>query len=178
MSKTTSAAAFFFMALVAGFLQNCVQPPDYPKEPVIEFLSISPNVMLQRPFYVLPDSVTTTVTFSYTDGDGDLGYPGNDTATSIIVRDARTPQLTRQYQLPYVDEQGAGNGISGEVSLNIPIVCCIPDPLNGIPLPPCDTLSPSMQMRDTVVFIIQIKDRAGHFSNSIETAPLILICRR
>ena len=178
MSKTTSAAAFFFMAFVAGFLQNCVQPPDYPKEPVIEFLSISPNVMLQRPFYVLPDSVTTTVTFSYTDGDGDLGYPGNDTATSIIVRDARTPQLARQYQLPYVDEQGAGNGISGEVSLNIPIVCCIPDPLNGIPLPPCDTLSPSMQMRDTVVFIIQIKDRAGHLSNPIETAPLILICRR
>lgn len=177
MNKTI-ASSIIFCAVLAAVFQNCVRPPDYPAQPVIEFVSLSPDIMLQKAFFAKPDSVTTTVTFSYTDGDGDLGYPDDDPTTSVIVRDARTPQLTKEYQLPYVDEQGAGNGISGEISLNIPIVCCIPEPLNGIPLPSCDTLSPSGQLRDTVVFIIQIKDRAGNLSNTIETAPLILICRR
>jgi hypothetical protein len=42
---------------------------------------------------------------------------------------------------------------------------------------PCDTVNPP-QLLDTVFYWIQIKDRAGHLSNQIETAPITLICKR
>ena len=77
-----------------------------------------------------------------------------------------------------VDPQGAGNGISGEVTVRVPVSCCIPDPVNGIQLPPCDTNSVSGQIRDTLVYTVQIKDRTGNWSNIIQTSPIILICKR
>lgn len=175
--------SFALLALVAGTaltagLQFCVKPPNYPTEPVIKFVSLTPGTSLQKVFFKNMDSLAVSVTFSYTDGDGDLGFPKSDMVSDITVFDTRVPNFPRQYSLPYIDEQGAGNGISGDITIRLPVTCCIPPPLNGIPLPACDSLSPSNQLRDTMTYTIQIKDRAGHLSNVIETSPFILICRR
>ena len=167
---------FVCCALAANLMVYCVKPPDYPVEPVIAFLSVSPGTILQRPYFKQPDTVYTDLRFSFTDGDGDLG--SSDTVVSIIIRDLRSPNLPKDYRLPEVDLLGAGNGISGEITVRVPVSCCIPDPIDGIPLPPCDTNSVSNQLLDTLVYSIQIKDRAGHLSNVIEAAPIILKCRR
>jgi hypothetical protein len=164
------------IAAITNFLVYCVKPPEYPDEPVITFVSVTPDNILQRPFFKQPDTVYTDLKFTFTDGDGDLGF--NDTTVSIVIRDLRSPQLPKDYRFPMVDPQGAGNGISGEVTVRVPVSCCIPDPIDGIQLPPCDTNSISNQLLDTLIYSIRIKDRAGHWSNEINTGPIILVCKR
>lgn len=164
------------IAAITNLLVHCVRPPEYPDEPVITFISVSPSKILQRPFFSRPDTVYTDLKFSFTDGDGNLGF--NDTTVSIVIRDLRSPNLPKDYRFPMVDPQGAGNGISGEVTVRVPVSCCIPDPINGIPLPPCDTNSVSNQLTDTLIYSIRIKDRLGNWSNEIKSSPIILVCKR
>jgi hypothetical protein len=169
---------FYFVALLflTGLIVGCVQPPEYPIEPVIEFKSISPQIALQEPFYTRPDTVYTDIYFTFTDGDGDIG--SDDSTLNVTIIDERVPNVPYKFQLPKVDPGGAGNGISGEVLCRLPPNCCIPDPVNGIPRPPCDTTDNNDQLRDTVIYTIQISDRAGHMSNIVKTAPLVLICKQ
>ena len=100
-----------FVVSLFILVQACIQPPDYPKEPVIEYIGLSKNLMQQGTGY--EDSIF--VTFSFTDGDGDLGYPESDPTPSVFFRDSRDSFPKPPLQLPYVEPQGAGNGISGEI---------------------------------------------------------------
>lgn len=149
-------------------LPFCVKPPNYPDEPVIEFKSLSKNVMYQSTFG--QDSVV--ITFTFTDGDGDLGF--KDFEESIFIVDGRDTFSKPSYRIPYIEQQGAGNGISGDISIVVPTTCCI----YPKPYIPCDTSQNAPQQLDTVFYWIRIKDRAGHISNEIQTAPITLICRR
>jgi hypothetical protein len=173
MKKYLPISLLLATLLLGAIGITCVQPPDYPVEPVIAFQQTTPALIFQRPFWSNPDTVYTDLIFTFTDGDGDIGF---DDEASVVVKDLRVPNVPKDYILPKVPEQGAGNGISGEVRLRVPVSCCIPDPVNGIPLPACD--STNQQLRDTIVYSIQIKDRAGNWSNTIESAPIILRCRR
>lgn len=169
MKKTTLLISALLLAGF-GLLQFCVHPPNYPDEPVIEFKSLSKNIMYQSKFG--QDSVT--ITFSFTDGDGDLGF--KDDQESIFILDGRDTFQKPSYRIPYIEQQGAGNGISGEISIVVPTTCCIYPQITGIP--PCDTSSSAPQMLDTVFYLLKIKDRAGHVSNQIQTSPITLVCRR
>lgn len=154
---------YFF--LLFAILVSCTQPPDYPPEPVIEFSRLSRNFMDQGTG--LEDSLI--VTFSYTDGDGDLGSM-ND-SLDVFFTDIRIDVIEIPYKLPFVPLQGTGNGISGEISIQIPTSCCIFP--NNVP-PPCNTLASFPQ--DTLVYEIYIKDRAGNESNRILTSDILLNC--
>jgi hypothetical protein len=164
------------LAALANALVHCIRPPDYPDAPVIVFESVSPTQLLQAPYFNRPDTVYTDLRFTFTDGDGDLG--SDDATLDVTIKDLRAPNVPQQFQLPKVGEQGSGNGISGDILIRVPVNCCIPDPVNGIPLPPCEINSPSGQIRDTLVYSIQIRDRAGNESNIIQSDPIILICRQ
>ncbi|MFZ4634369.1 MAG: hypothetical protein ACOYNO_09220 [Saprospiraceae bacterium] len=146
---------------------TCVKPPDYPKEPVIEFKSLSKNLLLQSSLG--EDSVV--ISFTFTDGDGDLGF--KDDSESIFIVDGRDNFMKPSYRIPYIEQQGAGNGISGEIFIVLPSTCCIYN--NGIP--PCESGSIAPQTFDTVFYKISIQDRAGHRSNEIQTAPITLRCK-
>ena len=77
---------FLITSLLAIVLvPSCVQPPDYPKEPVIQYIGLSKTLMKQGTGYA--DSLL--VTFSFTDGDGDLGFPESDPTASVFIRDSR-----------------------------------------------------------------------------------------
>jgi hypothetical protein len=117
-----------------------------------------------------------SITFSYTDGDGDLGFPDTDPTASVFVRDDRDSFLKFQYQLPYVDPQGAGNGISGEISIVVPTSCCIFVTDEGQKLA-CD-LVPASFLYDTLHYFIKIRDRAGNISNEIKAGPITLQCQK
>lgn len=156
--------------VIITLCQNCVQPPDYPDEPVIEFKSLSKSMLKQTPLVNGQDSLL--ITFSFTDGDGDLGF--KDDEGSLFIIDGRDSYSKPAYRIPYIEQQGAGNGISGEISISVPTTCCIyPDPATG------NTISCQFVpiVQDTLFYRISIKDRAGHVSNEIRTPDILLICK-
>lgn len=157
------------IAATCSFLY-CVQAPDYPKEPVIQYIGLSKNLMKQGQNYT--DSLF--VTFSFTDGDGDLGFPATDPTPSVFVRDSRDSFPKPPLQLPYVEPEGAGNGISGEITVKLPTVCCIYTNPEGIKVA-CEDVPISYQF-DTFYYYIKIRDRAGHESNEIKTEMITLRC--
>jgi hypothetical protein len=165
LTLVTVTAAF---ALAAQF---CIKPPDYPDTPGISFTGLSKNVMQQG----RSEGDSVTISFSYTDGDGDLGYPKADTTTSVFVKDNRDSFVKFRYKLPYVDPQGAGNGISGQISIVIPTSCCIFETPEGIKLA-CENV-PSSFRYDTLYYFISIRDRAGNISNEIKAGPIALKCQ-
>ncbi len=160
-----SIALFVIGSLV---LLGCTEPPDYPDEPRIEFLSVNKNQVRQGSATAISD--TLIITFSFTDGDGDLGSD----STNFFIRDSRDNSLipNRIFPLP---KQGTGNGVSGEITVRIPSkvagpnICCIfPDRRV------CQT-DPRFP-RDTFSYLIEIKDRAGNLSNQIRTPTLTILC--
>lgn len=152
-------------ALFIGVMAvNCITRPDFPIEPVIEFVSMNDNQMVQNSFNT--DSIQ--VTFSFTDGDGDLG---DQDSLNIFIRDNRDQFITSKYRLPELPPEGAQRGVRGEITLTIYTTCCIfPDGT-----PPCEA---SLQYpTDTLRYDIYIRDRAGNISNTISTNPIIILCQ-
>lgn len=156
-------------ALLVFGLYCCQTPPDYPDEPVIEFLSMNKNTMLQGSG--LADTVL--ITFSFTDGDGDLGRAENSQDLDIFLTDLRKNAPADNYRIPFIPELGAGNGIRGEVTFKLFQTCCIYP--NGVPLP----CTPNFENfpQDTVAYELFIVDRAGNESNRIQTEDIYIQCR-
>jgi len=149
---------------------GCVEPPEYPEAPVIVFKSMSKSQLSQG----TQGEDSLSISFTYTDGDGDLGFPAGDFQPSIFIEDARDSFPKYQYRIPYVDPQGAGNGISGEINIVVPTTCCIYTTPEGFKLS-CDKVPFSIK-RDTVAYLIRIRDRAGNYSNRIRTDDITLLC--
>ncbi|MDO8367358.1 MAG: hypothetical protein Q7T20_11205 [Saprospiraceae bacterium] len=160
-------------AVVALFIlfQYCVQPPDYANEPVIKYIGLSKDTIKQG----TGNQDSIFVTFSFTDGDGDLGYPLPDATPSVFYRDSRDSFPKDPIQLPYVEPQGAGNGISGEITVKLRTVCCIFITPEGIPLA-CEDVQSFIKF-DTFSYFIKIRDRAGNESNEIRTETITLRCQ-
>jgi hypothetical protein len=151
---------------------TCVKPPNYPDEPVIRY-----NLADGDGFNKLsiaqgsPGSIsdTLTLTFSFTDGDGDLGFPRD--SFDIFFTDSRTADFTDQRRLPVIPDEGIGNGIEGKIVLRFPNqplgICCISEG---------NTCQPQPGTVDTFSYTLQIKDRAGNFSNKIQTETVTILC--
>ena len=160
-------AKYFTLIIVAFMVFGCVKPPDYPVEPVIEFLSLDKDFMSQG----LEDNDLVLATISFTDGDGDLG--SEDDSISIVITDLRDNSInTSATRLPMVPPQGAGNGISGEITFRLVLTCCIPPP--AFQRGPCAP-NPDYPV-DTLLYEVYIVDRAGHESNKITLDPIYLQC--
>jgi len=155
-------------------LFGCNTPPDYPDEPVIEFLSMSPDTVSQFE--------TFRIEFTFTDGNGDIGFIETDTFScnpctdscllnpdlTVVLMDNRTNCMVIEYHLPFIPPKGSSDAISGIIEILVS-TCCIPP--SGFPC----TSDPSYPL-DTVSYSITIRDRAGNFSNTIVTPQLFLVC--
>ncbi|WP_367389781.1 hypothetical protein [Lewinella sp. LCG006] len=154
--------------LSAMLIIACVNPPDYPDTPVIKYLGIN-KMQINQGISSLPND-TLSIRFSFTDGDGDLSI--NDT-TDVFLYDSRFPSLVNPYKIPTIPLDGTGNGIRGEITVNIRNnnqgICCIE---NGFPCP-----NNAQNPIDTFSYEIQIRDRAGNMSNRIRTETIDIICR-
>lgn len=145
---------------------SCINAPDYPDEPLIEYIGISKNTLDQSNF----NTDSLFLKFSFTDGNGDLGHNPNDTARNIYIRDLRTGLIQDRFKSPFIPEEGIGNGITGNIELLLYTTCCR-YPGN---IMPCEVVEDIPF--DTVVFEVSIRDRAGNFSNKIQTEPIIIRC--
>ena len=155
--------------LAALSFNACVQPPDYPNEPVIEFGRLNKNTIAQGNSGAFSD--TLAVIFNFTDGDGNIGYEGD--SIDVFLMDSRDDFINR-FKLPVIPEEGSGNGISGEVTLKIPnkpfnICCTFPD---GSSACQPNTTFPT----DTFSYTIQIRDRSGTLSNKVQTDLITILC--
>ena len=151
---------------VGAVIASCQNPPEYPLEPVIEFMSLDKNTIEQG----TGNADTIRVTFSFTDGDGDIGDDENG-ELNLFLTDLRKDVPADNYRIPKVPPLGANNGIQGEVTFKLLQTCCIFP--GGIPTP----CSPSTDYPvDTVQYEFYITDRSGKESNRIVTPPILIQC--
>ena len=128
---------------------SCVDPPNYPDEPVLEFISLEPSL--------INEGDPITISFSFTDGDGDLG--NDDGNVNGFLIDSRAPGFPEAFNIPYIDAVGNIPDISGEISFTPSEPPC----LNGL-------------SSDTTTYSLYIVDRAGNKSNVIDCGEVIIIC--
>jgi hypothetical protein len=76
---------FWIVAVASSLLVTCSRPPEFPNEPVIEFIGLSKNTIIQSRSSQLPQD-TIEISFKFTDGDGNLG---NADSVNIILTDSR-----------------------------------------------------------------------------------------
>jgi len=149
---------------------SCVNPPDYPNEPVIQYIGVNKSSVYQGNGQ-LPDD-TLEMYISFTDGDGDLSF---EDSTDIFLYDSRFPSIVSDFSIPSIPEDGTGNGIRGEITIRTinrnMNICCLD---NGIA---CPNLSEVSIDTDTFSYAIKIRDRSGNMSNSVQTEVLSILCR-
>ena len=156
---------------VLVFASSCVQPPDYPIEPVIEYKSLTKTTMVSGKD--MEDE--TYLIISFTDGDGDIGNPSDNGSVELdfTLIDSRTGQVDEKFGIPFVPELGAANGISGEITARIFTSCCIyPDWVTDA----IGCEKSNQYVVDTLVYEVFIVDRAGNESNHIFTDPIYILC--
>ncbi len=161
----------FFLGLPLFVVLSCANAPDYPIEPIIEIMDLNKTSIAQGNGNAAAD--TLAIRFSFTDGDGDIGFPDDVDSIDTYLTDSRDGFINR-FRLPAISTQGVGKGISGEVTLKIPnrpfrICCTFP---NGATACEPNTQFPT----DTFSYTIQIRDRAGHLSNTIQTQTITILC--
>ncbi|MEL6391483.1 MAG: hypothetical protein AAFO91_00860 [Bacteroidota bacterium] len=166
--KFPNLLAYSAALTLLWIISACAEAPDYPDEPVITYEGISSTEIYQFPTGIR-DSIL--IFFSFTDGDGDLtGLDSN--LSDIIITDSRSDLFVTRLSFPDIDQDGTGNGISGDATIVIDnaafTLCCLRDDELCI----VDSDFPA----DQFTYKIQVRDRAGNFSNIIETEPITMLC--
>lgn len=171
-------AAFIYF-LLAFSLYSCVKPPSYSNTPQIQFVSVSQPI--------IANGLSDTLTFSFTDGDGDIGVPSiapQDTVTNcsdslcalkngdsaclhqanfdVFLIDGRSNCL-ECFASANVQPSGKYKAISGTIQ--------VVEGVYNLQCPQC-----SCKTTDSVVYSIILRDMAGHFSNVIKTTPIAIVC--
>ncbi|MEP6795070.1 MAG: hypothetical protein ABJB16_12135 [Saprospiraceae bacterium] len=164
MNASVSKIGLLLLLSLAGW--QCLDSPNFPDTPAIQFISISKDTLNQGIFQ--EDSLI--VQFSFTDGDGDIGRTNQGTSNDIFFIDERTGTLDNTFGIPEIPKEGAGNGVEGVVKIVLFSTCCIYNDGSDPCLP-----NPSVPF-DTIQYRIYITDQAGHKSNEILTDPIILRC--
>ena len=164
-------AWFAAVLLLSGV--GCLQEPDYPDEPEIEFLGLTRDTLDQGAIAV-GEAGFTTVVIGFTDGDGDIAFAADDSTRSVILTNVETGVEHAGFKIDPIDETGVENGISGEFRLRVPTTCCdYPPFVNAFP---CERSTE--YPIDTLLLEAYIVDRAGNESNRAPIAPIYLRCDR
>ncbi|MCU0428881.1 MAG: hypothetical protein MUF42_02830 [Cytophagaceae bacterium] len=156
------------------FLISCNKKPDYPNAPTLEFNE-------ERTFIVRDQYNDLSLTFNdsivfafnFTDGDGDLGLDETD----------RTDNTNINFMMEQFIKKNGVWSPSLDVNLN-PLVYKeqfqllspkeVKGPLDGILLNAKVFSHSQYGPNDTLKFVAKIKDRAGNFSNTVETPEFII----
>lgn len=154
--------SFGFLIAISYLIFNFTAcDKDNSKIPTIEFVSVSKSFMAQGGV----DSLYFK--FKFTDGDGDIG---SDTTDNIFLKDNRTGLTIATYKIPdYLGSNPNNSSRTGEVTLIAYSACCIyPDSSSCM----SSTIFPTRDMK----YQLQISDRAGNYSNVIESSNIELEC--
>ncbi len=172
---TPTFSRLLYLWVSAGILAvaatACTEAPEYPVEPQIEFIGLNQDSIEQSRDASIPLD-TVEIRFSFTDGDGDLGSADS---INIYLEDSRDGTL-QLFKISPIPKLGAGKGLSGEIKIllsNSPITryfCCT------FPNTNLTCLASRQHPTDKLFYKIRIRDRAGNWSNEIQTAPIVIRC--
>lgn len=126
------------------------KPDPVSTTPSISLASVSPTTVRQ-----FKDSIIFMV--NYIDGDGDLGNADAD-SSSLFLTDARG-NLTEGYYIQPLAPPGSNIAIKGTLKVK----------LDHTALLSTGTAS------ETTTYTIQMKDRAGHWSNKVSTGTISIV---
>lgn len=127
--------------------------------PVNDPVSIIPSIELRS---VAPLTVTEyedSIIFElfYTDGDGDLGFDSPD-SLSLFITDPRIA-ATEGYYVQTLSPAGTAVAIQGVLQVKLDRTIMV------------DDTQPSEQVQ----FELVLKDRAGHYSNTVVSGPVTVL---
>lgn len=157
MTLKSFFAFVVFPAVAISFMISCTDEDTYPVTPEISFKSL-------EKFQKVSQTDSIVLTFSFTDGDGDLGANIYDTLSrDIYVKFYELkngvyvlfadPFGAFNYRMPYLEPRGNNKSLKGDVRINVDYNI--------------------LQPNDTVKYELYIKDRAGHTSNTIQSTSII-----
>ena len=137
-------------------LVSCSDEETFPVTPVISFKSL-------EKFQSLSGLDSLVLTFSFTDGDGDIGSAASDTfgrdvyarlfeRNNGVFEEAPLSALL-QYRVPYLEPRGNNSSLKGDIRISIDY----------------NILRPN----DTIYYKVLLEDRAGNRSNEISTATIV-----
>jgi len=147
------------------FLLGCNTENQGDEIPVISNVLISKSTMRQGDL----NQDSLWVQFTFEDGDGDLGFGSQDSRHEIFIQDSRTNALYNSYKIPDLPPSN-GAQQKGQINLLVFTTCC----LFPNPIPPCS--APVQFPTDSLFFIVYIKDRAGHLSDTLQSPLIWLAC--
>ena len=84
-SMSFTPFTYWILATTLILTESCSRPPEFPDEPVIEYIGLSKNTIIQSRSSQLPQD-TIEISFKFTDGDGNLG---NADSVNILLTDSR-----------------------------------------------------------------------------------------
>lgn len=146
----------FLLALVLLVVSCGKDDPDelLTEVPTIELIKVIPESNQVQQY---TDELTFTI--SYSDGDGDLGTEDPD-VPSIELVDTRNPDVLKfDYHLSPRAPSGSEIKITGELNVILNHTIIIDENNNS----------------ETTTFKIRIKDRAGNWSNEVETGVITVM---
>lgn len=146
-----------FPAIALFFMNSCSDEDTYPVTPEIAFKSL-------EIFNNAAQNDSVVLTFSFTDGDGDIGTPTIDTVSRdvfvkfyekvngvfVLFND---PFGAFNYRIPYLEPRGNNKSLKGDIRINV-------------------DYNPFI-INDTVKYELYMKDRAGHSSNTIVSTTIV-----
>lgn len=137
-------------------LVSCSDEETFPITPVITFKSL-------EQFQSVSGLDSLVLTFSFTDGDGDIGTAASDTfGRDVYARlfemnngDFEEAQLNAplEYRVPYLEPNGNNSSLKGDIRINIDYNI--------------------LRLNDTIFYKVVLEDRAGNRSNEISTATIV-----
>ena len=166
--------AHFVYIMLAFTLASCIKPPTYPNVPIIQFVSVSSSNAT--------NGYSDTITFSFTDGNGNIGVNTNSTDTvcnvcgmqhgdssclqlpafNVFLIDSRDT-CVETFASANIQPSGKYKAISGTVEV-----------ITAMSNTKCFGGCPCA-INDTVTYAIILKDLSGNLSNTIHTTPIVVL---
>ncbi|MBK8484342.1 MAG: hypothetical protein IPO86_09525 [Saprospiraceae bacterium] len=145
---------------------RCTKPENGSEIPKIELIGVSKTEMTQGDL----NQDSLWLQFRFEDGDGDLGYGSGDSRKDIRVIDGRTGNIQDEYKIPDLIPSDKETQ-KGVLTILIFTSCC----LFKDNIPPCS--NPPQYPKDSLDFIINLIDKAGHISNDLHSGKIYLNCK-
>ncbi len=157
MTRKSIIAFIIFPVLGLFFVFGCTKEETYPITPEISFKNL-------EVFQSLSQNDSLVLTFSFTDGDGDIGTPDADTVnTDVFVTMYEMmdgvfvkyddPFGAFNYRVPFLEPRGNNKSLKGDIRINVDYNI--------------------FEINDTIRYELYMKDRAGHQSNVIGTSTIV-----
>lgn len=171
--------ALFICFIITCAISSCVKAPQYPDVPQIKFVSVSSS-------YVTSGNVDT-ITFSFTDGNGDIAPNTNDSSndnciipgvdSSVFYNNYYNIFLFKSndnfgcsapdvYASPNLVPTGTYKALSGQIVVYEPVRSYA-----------CFTCDSSCHTIDSVIYTIYLIDLNKHLSNAIKTSAIYITCQ-